>query len=54
MYFALPLAPLPDVNAFAPRRTTEAQISAAITLGWRIAVLYSLRADELPSSSARR
>ena len=38
------------MNAFAPRRTTEAQISAAITLGWRIAVLYSLRADELPSS----
>jgi len=38
------------MNAFAPRRTTESQISAAITLGWRIAVLYSLRADELPSS----
>ena len=38
------------MNAFAPRRTTEAQISDAITLGWRIAVLYSLRADELPSS----
>ena len=41
---------LTDMNAFAPRRTTEAQISDAITLGWRIAVLYSLRADELPSS----
>jgi hypothetical protein len=38
------------MNAFAPRRSTEAQISDAITLGWRIAVLYSLRADELPSS----
>jgi hypothetical protein len=38
------------MNAFAPRRTTEPQISGAITLGWRIAVLYSLRADELPSS----
>ena len=38
------------MNAFAPRRTTEAHISDAITLGWRIAVLYSLRADELPSS----
>ena len=38
------------MNAFAPRRTTEAQIGDAITLGWRIAVLYSLRADELPSA----
>lgn len=38
------------MNAFAPRRSTEPQISGAITLGWRIAVLYSLRADELPSS----
>lgn len=38
------------MNAFAPRRSTETQISGAITLGWRIAVLYSLRADELPSS----
>jgi hypothetical protein len=38
------------MNAFAPRRTTETQISGAITLGWRIAVLYSLRADELPSA----
>jgi hypothetical protein len=39
-----------DVHAFAPRRTTEPQISLAITLGWRIATLYSLRADELPTS----
>jgi hypothetical protein len=38
------------MNAFAPRRSTETQISEAITLGWRIATLYSLRADELPSS----
>jgi len=38
------------MNAFAPRRSTETQISGAITLGWRIAVLYSLRAGELPSS----
>jgi len=38
------------MNAFAPRRSTEEQISGAITLGWRIAVLYSMRADELPSS----
>jgi len=38
------------MNAFAPRRGTEPQISEAITLGWRIATLYSLRADELPSS----
>lgn len=38
------------MHAFAPRRATESQISDAITLGWRIAVLYSLRADELPSS----
>jgi len=38
------------MNAFAPRRSTEPQISEAITLGWRIATLYSLRADELPSS----
>jgi hypothetical protein len=38
------------MHAFAARRTTEPQISGAITLGWRIAVLYSLRADELPSS----
>ena len=38
------------MNAFAPRRTTEPQISGAITLGWRIAVLYSLRPDELPSA----
>src|ERR687894_2165799 len=48
--FPASTAHLPNMNAFAPRRTTEAQISAAITLGWRIAVLYSLRADELPSS----
>jgi hypothetical protein len=41
---------LPDMNAFAPRRGTEPQISEAITLGWRLATLYSLRADELPSS----
>jgi hypothetical protein len=38
------------MNAFAPRRSTEPQISLAITLGWRIATLYSLRADELPSA----
>jgi hypothetical protein len=38
------------MHAFAPRRSTEPQISLAITLGWRIATLYSLRADELPSS----
>jgi hypothetical protein len=38
------------MNAFAPRRSTDPQISEAITLGWRIATLYSLRADELPSS----
>ncbi len=38
------------MNAFEPRRTTEPQISDAITLGWRIATLYSLRADELPRS----
>ena len=38
------------MHAFAPRRSTEPQISEAITLGWRIATLYSLRADELPSS----
>lgn len=41
---------LHTMNAFAPRRSTETQISGAITLGWRIAVLYSLRPDELPSS----
>ncbi len=41
---------LQTMNAFAPRRSTETQISGAIRLGWRIAVLYSLRADELPSS----
>jgi hypothetical protein len=35
------------MNAFAPRRSTEPQISEAITLGWRIATLYSLRASEL-------
>ena len=38
------------MHAFAPRRATEPQVSDAITLGWRIAVLYSLRADELPSA----
>ena len=38
------------MNAFEPRRRTEPEISEAITLGWRIATLYSLRADELPSS----
>lgn len=38
------------MNAFAPRRSTEPQISDAITLGWRIAALYSLRPHELPSS----
>jgi hypothetical protein len=38
------------MNAFAPRRSTEPQISEAITLGWRIATLYSLRASELPSA----
>ena len=38
------------MNAFAPRRSTEPQISEAITLGWRIATLYSLRAGELPSA----
>ena len=38
------------MNAFTPRRCTEPQISDAITLGWRIATLFSLRADELPSS----
>src|SRR4051794_9577982 len=41
---------LRDMNAFAPRRSTEPQISEAITLGWRIATLYSLRASELPSA----
>src|SRR3954447_11317842 len=40
----------PSMNAFAPRRSTETQISEAITLGWRIATLYSLRADELPTA----
>ena len=38
------------MSAFAPRRSTESQISDAITLGWRIARLYSLRANELPNS----
>ena len=38
------------MNAFEARRSTDPQISDAITLGWRIATLYSLRADELPSS----
>ena len=38
------------MHAFASRRSTEPQISEAITLGWRIATLYSLRADELPCS----
>jgi hypothetical protein len=38
------------MHAFAPRRSTEPQISLAITLGWRIATLYSLRADELPTA----
>lgn len=38
------------MNAFAPRRPTEPQISEAITLGWRIATLYSLRAGELPAA----
>ncbi len=38
------------MHAFAPRRSTETQVSDAITLGWRIAELYSLRADDLPSS----
>ena len=38
------------MNAFAPRRSTETQISDAITLGWRIATLFSLTPDELPSS----
>jgi len=50
MYFFRALRPPPSMNAFAPRRTTDPQISDAITLGWRIATLYSLRADELPSS----
>jgi hypothetical protein len=36
--------------AFAQRRSTEPQISGAITLGWRIARLYGLRADELPTA----
>lgn len=49
-YLTLRSPLLPDMHAFAPRRATESQISDAITLGWRIAVLYSLRADELPSS----
>src|SRR5918997_2658113 len=48
--FPASTAHLPNMNAFAPRRSTETQISCAITLGWRIAVPYSLRADELPSS----
>lgn len=38
------------MHAFAPRRSTESQISEAITLGWRIATLYSLRAEELPTA----
>lgn len=38
------------MHAFAPRRATEPQVGDAVTLGWRIAVLYSLRADELPSA----
>jgi|GEM_PF-2541445 len=38
------------MNTFAPRRSTEPQIGLAITLGWRIATLFSLRACELPSS----
>jgi hypothetical protein len=49
-YFSGGPAHLPSMNAFATRRSTETQISGAITLGWRIAVLYSLRAGELPSS----
>ncbi|MGH2942627.1 MAG: hypothetical protein ACRDLN_07645 [Solirubrobacteraceae bacterium] len=38
------------MHAFAPRRSTDSDVSAAITLGWRIAKLYSLRAAELPTS----
>lgn len=49
-YFTRGSCLLTHMHAFAPRRATEPQVSDAITLGWRIAVLYSLRADELPSS----
>ena len=50
VYLSAAARPLPGMNAFEPRRSTEPQISDAITLGWRIATLYSLRADELPSA----
>ncbi len=36
------------MHAFAPRRSTDTEICDAITLGWRIASLYCLRAKELP------
>lgn len=50
MYLSAALVALPDMRTFASRRSTEQQVSAAVTLGWRIAKLYSLDAGELPSS----
>lgn len=46
------LAPTESTSAepFSPRRGTDDKIAHAIRLGWCIAALYSLRADELPSA----
>lgn len=38
------------MHAFAPRRATDPQISAAMTLGWRIAKLYSFDPEERPKA----
>jgi len=50
MYLAARLGALLDMRSIPARRSTEQQISSAVTLGWRIAKLYSLDANDLPSS----
>ena len=50
MYFQRRSPLCRGMRPFAPRRSTDSQISAAITLGWRIAKLYSFDPEELPKA----
>ena len=50
MYFQRRSPLCSGMRPFAPRRSTDSQISAAITLGWRIAKLYSFDPEELPKA----
>jgi hypothetical protein len=44
--------PSEEPSAFAKRRSTDQEIACAIDLGWRMAELYGLRANELPQDSS--